>query len=71
MVVESNAYRLCSRSTPDGIVGIQRSRSADQHLGKVGIDSPVSRLVGVGQGRARYLAAESHVVELALHRWKN
>src|SRR5664279_5375613 len=53
---------------PDGIVGIQRSRSADQHLGKVRIDSPVARFVGIGQGRARHLAAKSHVVELALHR---
>ena len=40
----------------------------DQHLREVGVDAPVARLVGVGQRRARHLAAETHVVELAAHR---
>jgi hypothetical protein len=32
---------------------------------EVGEDSPVASFVRIGQRRARYLAAESHVVELA------
>ena len=50
------------------IVGIQRSGDADQHLREIGEDAPVVRFVGIGQRRARHLAAESHVIQLALHR---
>jgi hypothetical protein len=50
-----------------GIVSIQGARNADEHLSKVGIDSPVSSFVGVRQCGAGYLTAESHVIELALH----
>src|SRR2546427_2821497 len=37
-------------------------------LRKIGEDAPVMGLIGIGQGRARDLAAEAHVVELAAHR---
>ena len=50
------------------IVGIQRPGDADQYLREVGEDPPVMRFVRVGQRRARHLAAESHVVQLALYR---
>src|SRR5215471_10817428 len=41
---------------------------ADQMLSKVGEDPPVVSLIGIGQGRPRDLAAETHVVEFAAHR---
>src|SRR6266849_2565042 len=44
---------------------MQRPGDGDQNLREVGVDPPVARFVGIGQGRARHLAAESHVVELA------
>src|SRR5208337_899453 len=31
---------------------------------KVGVDPPVTRFVGIGQGGARHVAAEAHVIEL-------
>jgi hypothetical protein len=49
MVVESNAYRLWSSSTPDGIVTVKRSRDADQNLRTVSEDCPVATFVGVGK----------------------
>ena len=52
----------------DRIAGIQGPRDANQDLGEIGIDPPVARLVGVGQGGARDVAAESHVVELSAKR---
>jgi hypothetical protein len=35
-------------------------------LGEVGINSSVANLVGVGQGIARNLSPEAHMVELGL-----
>ena len=52
----------------DRIAGIQGPRDANQGLSEIGIDPPVARLVSVGQCRARDVAAESHVVELAAKR---
>ena len=46
------------------IVLIKFPGVSDQHLGKVLVDSPVAHLVGVSQGVARDLAANTHVVEL-------
>ena len=51
----------------DRIVGIQRSCDANQHLSEVRVDAPIVRLVGIGQCRARHVAAQSDVVELAGH----
>ena len=68
MVVESSAYRVWSRSTPDRIVGMKGSGDADQMLRKISEDAPVVSLVGIGQRGARHLAAEAHVVELAAQR---
>src|SRR6266566_2944786 len=47
------------------IAGMQRPGDGDQNLREVGVDPPVACFVGISQGRARHLAAESHVVELA------
>ncbi len=49
----------------DRIARIEWPSDGDQNLRKVGVDSPIASFVGIGQRRARYLAAESHVVELA------
>ena len=57
---------VCCRSTPMGSFGIQRSGCGDEHLGEIGIDAPISHLVGIGQGVARDLAAKTHVVKLGL-----
>src|SRR5437899_7649230 len=47
------------------IAGMQRPGDGDQNLREVGVDPPVACFVGISQGRALHLAAESHVVELA------
>ena len=54
----------------DRVVGIQRPRHADQHLGKVRVDAPIARRVGVGQRRARRATAEPRVIEFAVQRTK-
>lgn len=48
------------------LVDIEPSSGVDQGLGEVGVDAPVAHLVGVGQGVARHLCADPHVIELAL-----
>ena len=68
MVVESRAYRLCSRSTPIGSRAYSGRAMRDQDLREIGEDPPIMRFVRIGQRRARHLAAESQVVQLALHR---
>lgn len=45
-------------------VQIEFARDADQALGKIGINAPISNRIGVGQRIARYRGAESHVVKL-------
>jgi hypothetical protein len=50
------------------IAGIQRPGDGDQNLCEIGEDPPITRFVRVGQRRTRHLAAESQVVQLALHR---
>ena len=50
------------------VVRMQRSRNADQHLRKVGEDTPVVSFVGVGQRGARYAATKAKMVELAAQR---
>ena len=52
----------------DGIDGAEGPRNADQDLREVGKDAPVTRLVGVGQGGARHLALEAHVIQLRAQR---
>lgn len=42
----------------------QRGRDVNQNVREVGEDTPVTRLVGVGQRGARHLALEAHVVHL-------
>jgi hypothetical protein len=41
------------------------SGDADQMLSKIGEDTPVISLVGIGQGRAWDIASEAHVIEFA------
>lgn len=36
----------------EGIVGVEAASLADEDLGKIGIDSPISDLVGMGQSIA-------------------
>ena len=67
MVVESSAYRALNEIHADRIVGIQRPRDGNQHLGEIGKDAPIVRLVGVGQRGARHRPAKAHVVQLAAH----
>ena len=47
-----------------GLLSIEPTRGADQRVGEFGVDAPVARLVGVGQGAAADLAAKTQVVEL-------
>ena len=47
---------------------LQSARSRNQSVGEVGEDAPVARFVRVRQRRARHLAPESQVIELALQR---
>ena len=54
---------------PQVLAGVELSRLEDQTGGEVGIDAPVARFVGIGQRRAPYRLAKSHVVQLGrLHR---
>ena len=52
----------------EGIVGVEATSLADEDLGKVGIDSPISDLVGMSQSIARDVSAEAHVIEFPLSR---
>jgi hypothetical protein len=51
---------------PEGLGRIEAPRRGNQPLGEVGVDPPVPRLVGMGQGVARDHAPEAHVVQLGL-----
>ena len=52
----------------EGIVGVEATSLANEDLGKVGIDSPISDLVGMSQGIARDVSSETHVIEFPLSR---
>ena len=52
----------------DGIGRVQRSSDADQDLRELGIDSPVMRVIGVGERGPRHAAMKTHVVKLAAQR---
>jgi hypothetical protein len=52
----------------EGIFGVEATSLTDKDLGKVGIDSPISDLVGVSQGIARDLSSKAHVIEFPLSR---
>jgi len=45
-------------------VDVKIARHSDQRMGEVGVDSPVADLIGMGQGVARNLTANAHVVKL-------
>ena len=49
------------------VSGIQPSREADQSVSEVFVDTPVSFLVGIGQGASRNFAPDADVVELGTH----
>ena len=50
---------------PQVLVQIKLASAPDQNCSQVGPDSPVARLVGIGQGRAVNAVAKSHGVQLA------
>ena len=52
----------------EGIVGVEATSLANEDLGKVGIDSPISDLVGMSQSIARDISSEAHVIEFPLSR---
>src|SRR4030042_6825229 len=52
----------------EGIVGVEATSLANEDLGKVGIDSPISDLVGMSQGIAQHISSEAHVIEFPLSR---
>ena len=51
---------------PEIFVGIKSAGVSNQDLGEVAIDAPVADLIGVGQGVARDLSTEAHVIEFLL-----
>ena len=52
----------------EGIVGVEAARLTNENLGKVGVDSPISDLIGMSQRIARNVASETHVIEFPLSR---
>ena len=50
----------------EGIVGVEATRLADEDLGKIGIDSPISDLIGMSQSVARDVASKTHMIEFSL-----
>jgi len=52
----------------EGIVGVEATSLANEDLGKVGIDLPISDLVGMSQSVARHISSEAHVIEFPLSR---
>ena len=52
------------------VADIQGSSPADQDLSEIGIDAPVSQLVGVGQGAPGHVTAKAGAIEFRLHRLK-
>jgi hypothetical protein len=52
----------------EGIVGVEATSLTNENLCEVGIDSPISDLVGVSQGIARDLSSKAHVIEFPLSR---
>ena len=52
----------------EGIVGVKATGLPNEDLGKVGIDSPISDLVGMSQSIARDVPSKAHVIEFPLSR---
>jgi len=50
----------------EGFLGIELSGFVDQDLSKLGVDAPVSNLVGIGKGISRDLSSDAHVIESLL-----
>ena len=49
-----------------GVSGVQRSRVADEHVNKLGIDAPIAVFVGPGQGGPRNVGANADMVQFGL-----
>ena len=47
------------------IARVKRPGLRDEHLGEVGVDAPVARLVGIGQRVAGDFTANAHVIQFA------
>lgn len=54
----------------EGIVGVEAPSTANKDLSKVGINSPVSDLVGMSQSIARDISSETHMIKFSLSRTK-
>lgn len=50
------------------IVGVERSRYADQALREIGVDAPVANCIGIGERVARHRRANAEVIQLGLLR---
>jgi len=51
----------------EGLVRIQLSGHSDQHVSKVGVDTPIPFFVCIGQRASRNLASDPCVIKLGLH----
>ena len=47
-------------------VAVEVAGHGNQHLSEVGVDSPVAKLLGVGEGGAGNSTSEAHMIELGL-----
>ena len=54
----------------EGIVGVEAARLSDESLCKVGVDSPISDLVGMSERIAGDIPSETHVIEFPSSRTK-
>ena len=52
----------------EGIMGVEPPGEGDQHLGKIGEDAPIARLVGVGQCGASDVITKTQVIEFRFER---
>ena len=50
----------------EGLLRVKAPGDVDEGLGEIGMGAPVAPFVGVDQGASRDLAANAHIVELAL-----
>ena len=51
----------------EAVLGIQSAGDSDEHLCEVGVDSPISGFVGVGQSTSGDLCSDASVIEFGLH----
>lgn len=64
MVVASKCVNGLVEFYTKGFPLVEAACLLDECMSKVGVDSPVANLVGVGQGVARNRAAKTHMIKL-------